>query len=339
MRFDKAVETYSPNIKFITLGLEEAEMASTHVLRVGEDEYRLDDISWKSFADLLGFSIRGLEKASDELKMEVFDYFINENRESEVVLQTANGHPVFFYRADKPLLPIQDILQKIISVSSSYLGHVGGFEVASWLDNNNKLVIDLISSGHDPAWDDKDLKMRAGVRLIINIDTKSTSYVESLLQITPKLADSEPFYISSPVKNLSGKVSAKGYTREEMVDLFSTAVESAIFQAEGHLIDDIPALWSGPMSESEPKVDSVLEEAGVPKTVRPKIKDRIGEARPDFFHKLEVSEMEAVVAIGEQTPSLGKTKMKLERFLGELINQGGEQETSCEMCAQRLPND
>ena len=93
------------------------------------------------------------------------------------------------------------------------------------------------------------------------------------------------------------------------------------------------------MSEAEPKVDSVLEEAGVPKTVRSKIKDRIYEARPDFFRKLEVSEMEAVVAIGEQTPSLGKTKMKLERFLGELINQGGERETSCEMCAQRLPND
>lgn len=314
-------------------------MISPHVLKIGEETIRLDDVAWKQFANFLGFSVKSLEKASDELKMATFNHFIEQNETSDAVVQKYRGQAEKFYRADRPILPVSEILQSVLEVGSYELGELGDFEVIEWRNSYDKMVIDTLSDNSPIEWMNIGYSLRCGVRLIINVDGKSSSYVETLLQLKSKSPKSEPFYLSIPLPEKRGKIISKGRVSENIVEQFHYAAGDALLYSIDLSNSDLQALWCEPMSDTEPKIDSVLEGAKIPKTVQPKVKARIRDEYLDFTKTDRLSELEAILVMGEQSVSLGKSRMKMERHLGELVAMGGDQVIVCGCCEQRLPQE
>ena len=322
-------------------------MSSAHTLEAEGHDLYLDEVARKNFAKFLGFSATSIEKASDELQVEMFNYFIEKHSMSEVVIHFyGNQGYVFdrgvvdFYRADRELFPIHDTLDSVADVHTQELQRVGDYEVVAHSSDGTKTTVDIISPVELQSWSDQRYNLRVGVRLIVDVDTARSSYVESLLEFTPK-SETGPsrFFIPVPLKSLAGKVSSKGRSAEEVVDVFTEAVGNACLVSENLAAHDLAQLYDGPMSEPEPKIDAILEGAGIPKSTQTKIKNRVWEDYLHFFSEREVSELTAIIMVGEQSPLLGKSRRKVESHLGDLIAHGGEHVETCEYCTQRLPNN
>lgn len=343
MRFLDRVRDYSRKQQFLVFGMAGAKMMSAYSLRLEDTVIELDDVSWKQLAVYLGFSVKSLEKASDSLKMATFDHFMEEHDNSEVLVQFYDGQAEKFYRTDHPLLPVEEILFSLSFLDHEEFGNIEEFEVTSWLTRYDQIQVDIISdiiSDIAPAgWTSRGYTLRCGVRMKVSLDTKSSSYLETLLEFTPRNPKKAPFYVAVPLTENMGRVAAKGETKSDLVEKFSKAMETALSQAVEWKERGLEALDKAPMSQSGPKIDTMMEESKIPARVRSRIRERISEERPDFREEGRLSELEAILILGEQSSSLEKSKAKMEHYLGSLLAMGGNQVIVCGCCGQRLPED
>lgn len=339
MRFLDRVRDYSQKQQFQVFGMAGAKMMSAHSLQLEDTVVELDDVSWKQLAVHLGFSVKSLDKASDSLKMNTFDYFLGECDSSEVIVQFHDGQVEKFYRTDHPLLPVESILFSILFLNHEELGDVEEFEVTSWLTQYDQIQVDVVSNISPAGWTSRGFSLRCGVRMKISLDTKSSSYVETLLEFTPMNPEKTPFYVAVPLAEKRGRIAAKGETRNNLMEKFSEVFLHALqFSSElsGGVLQE---LWKGPVSEAGPKIKTMLEDSKIPASIQPRIERRIVEEYTEFSQDDRMSELGAILTVGEQTPFLGKSKTKVEQYLGSLIAMGGDQVVVCGCCEQRLPTD
>lgn len=339
MRFIDRVGDYSQKQEFSVLSMAGAKMMSAYSVRLEDTVIDLDDVSWKQLATYLGFSVKSLERASDSLKMATFDHFLEELDNTEVLVQFYDGQAEKFYRTDHPLLPVKDILSSLSNLDHERFGEAEGFKVTGWLTQYDKIMVDIISETTPDGWANVHYFLRCGVRMRISLDTKSSSYLETLLEFTPEDSKKNPFYVAVPLAEKIGRITAKGETRDNLVERFSDVFLQALDCAHELNRWGLTELRRGPISEAIPKIDTMLEDSKVPASVRPKIKSRISEEHYDFSRDDWLSELGAILVVGEQSPHLGKSKARVEQYLGSLIAMGGDHVMVCGCCEQRLPND
>lgn len=339
MRFLEWSERFSKNTEFTYHGLDGARMTSPYTVEIEGESFVLDDLAWKDFGRFLGFSVKSLEKATDKLKMATFNDFLEQFDNADVVIQTRDGVAERFYRPDHPILPAGGVVLVLSSISNKDLGCVEDFLVSKVSSGPGMVRFDLVSDKEVRGWSDKNYSLRCGARVELSFDTKTSSKVETLLEFTPVYSGGEPFFISVPLPGKGERVSAKGLTRNEIYDSFQEAMETALSQAVEWKERGLEALGKAPMSQSGPKIDTMMEESKIPARVRSRIRERISEERPDFREEGRLSELEAILMLGEQSSSLEKSKAKVEHYLGSLLAMGGDQVIVCGCCGQRLPED
>lgn len=339
MRFLDRVRDYSRKQQFLVFGMAGAKMMSAYSLRLEDTVIELDDVSWKQLAVYLGFSVKSLEKASDSLKMATFDHFMEERDNSEVLVQFYDGQAEKFYRTDHPLLPVEEILFSLSSLDHEEFGNIEEFEVTSWLTRYDQIQVDIISNIASAGWTSRRYALRCGVRMKVSLDTKSSSYLETLLEFTPRNPKKDPFYVAVPLAEKMGRMAAKGETKSDLMEKFSEALLQALQCASELSGGGLQELGKGPISEAEPKIKTMLEDSKVPVSIQPKIERRITEEYTQFSRDDRLSELGAILIVGEQSPHLGKSRTKVEQYLGSLIAMGGDQVLVCGCCEQRLPTN
>lgn len=339
MRFLDWAEDFAKKSEFTYHGLGGARMTTPHTVEIEGVEFSLDDLAWKDLGRFLGFSVKGLEKASDSLKVATFNDFLEQFDNADVVIHSFGGEVERFYRPDHPLLPVGNVLLVLTSIFNRSLGFTENFVVTKVSPGDGVIIVDVLSPEKIQGWEDKNYSLRGGARVELSFDTKRSSRVETLLEFSPSYSNEDPFYISVPLPENGSRVSAKGLTKNEIFDSFQVAMEGALHAATDWGSEGLRLLQSRPMSQSGPKIDTMMEESKIPARVRSRIRERISEERPDFREKGRLSELEAILMLGKQSSSLGKSKAKVEHYLGCLLAKGGDQVIVCGCCGQRLPED
>lgn len=332
MKFHEKVGELERDLRTVRYPLEGAYMTSPGTLKLNNSVLELDDVSSKQLATFLGFSFRSLEKASDELKVTTFNYYLEEASEGSVEVQFYRGQPERFYRTDRPTLPTLEILKSLSEEVSDY-------DVVGWSRGYDKIVVDLVAPVTRRSFNEFETTFHSypGVRVTLNFDTSSSSSIERLVQTYPPLrGESYGFLASFDLQ----KVRPKGKTVEELVSEVGE-ITIPLVSTSGLLdtLQYLSSLESKPVSETLPKIDVMLEGIGVAKGSQKKMSERLKEEHIWITTSDFVGELEAFLMIGLQAPTLTKSKFKAERYLGELLLRGGDTVRLCQCCTQRLPLD
>ena len=332
MQFKSMLESLQSQYRFEVLSLDGAEMVTGSLLKIDGKTLDLDEVSWKRFATFLGFSVKTLERGSEDLKKNTFNYYLESGQGGDVVVQYYGDEIESFYRTDHPLVPVLDSLESIggvLDYSGEPLSH---YKVSSQRRGYSDTVVDLVKGQRLWGFETSGVgyQVHLGVRVTINFDPEVSSQVEGLLEF---VSPENTFKMCIELPN-KGKVRPKGKTQSEIVDSFVEVASGWVKEIDQTLgmlytLEEV-------LSETDPKLNVMVTEMGVSRTVQNRVMERLYVENPWLKEKASVSEIEAIVALGVFVRGLVSSANKVERYLGSLFSQGGDRVVVCKCCGQRV---